>query len=129
VGTPAVDLHHETLVAPQEVDLEAIELHVHLGPGKAVAAAEGEHPLLELGACAIRVERLAVRAVTEKIADLQTAEFGLTDGGVELGWGEEGAEVRQRPRGPRDRNAVASGAVRDSEGGGGFPKARPRSCG
>jgi hypothetical protein len=45
VGAPAVDLDHETLVAPPEVDLEAIELRVHLGQGKAVAAAEGEHPL------------------------------------------------------------------------------------
>ena len=38
---PAVDFHDQALIAPEEIDFESIDLHIHLGLGKAVVAAEG----------------------------------------------------------------------------------------
>jgi hypothetical protein len=46
----AVGLHDQAPVAPEEVDLVWPDSSVHLGLGKAVAAAEGEKDALELAA-------------------------------------------------------------------------------
>ncbi len=48
MGLPAVDLDDEQLIGPEEVDHISIQTDVHLGLGKAVTPAKGEHALLEL---------------------------------------------------------------------------------
>jgi hypothetical protein len=55
----AVNLDHSPLLAPQEVDLVAMQLHVHLGVGQAAAAAECEECLLELAAGEGRLARFS----------------------------------------------------------------------
>ena len=78
---PSVDLDDQPVRPPEEVDLESVDLHVHLGLGKAVAPAEGEHPVLEFCASAVGFE---------PSIDWQAKVLGLTQGSGELRWGKEG---------------------------------------
>jgi hypothetical protein len=109
MGLPAVDLDDEQLIGPEEVDHISIQTGVHLGLGKAVTPAKGEHADLELAPSAVRH-----RFWTER----QAKELGLADGGGELRRGEKGAEVRERSSRARDRDSMASSAVTGNEGGG-----------
>jgi hypothetical protein len=47
----AVDLDDEAPIAPHEVDLEALDADVRLGPRDAVGIAEREEAILELRSC------------------------------------------------------------------------------
>jgi hypothetical protein len=82
---------------------------IDLGLGKAVATAEGEHAVLELGSRALRFGL---------ITDRQAQELGLAEGGAELGWGKEGTQVGERAGGIGHRDAVATGAMTSHERGG-----------
>jgi hypothetical protein len=126
---PAVHLDNQPLLAPEEVHLEAIDSDVHLGLEKAVAAAEREHSLFQLGPCAVAQMRCSSPtgpgwltggfwAAAKPIADGQAQELGLADGGVELGWGEEGADIGQGAPWLGHRNTVAACAVRRGKRGG-----------
>lgn len=106
---PAVDFDDEALVGPEEVDLVSGKPNIDLGPGKAVATAEGEHAALELRSRAVGFG---------SIPDRQAQELGLAEGGGELGWGKEGTQVAERARGSGHGDAVAAGAVTGSESGG-----------
>jgi hypothetical protein len=80
VCAPAVDFDDELLLTPEEVHLAAIDRDVHFRLGKAVAAAERDHELLEVGAGAIRVE---------PGVEGQTEELRLAEGCGELGLGKD----------------------------------------
>jgi hypothetical protein len=107
VCLPAVDLDDEALSPPEE-PTELVDGHVHFRRWKAVAAAEGEHPLFQLGAAPIRVG-YAIERRSEKLR--------LPAGGSELGWGNEGTEVGEGARGCGHADASAGG-ITDAEGGG-----------
>ena len=106
---PAVDFDDEALVGPEEVDLVSGKPNIDLGPGKAVATAEGEHAALELRSRAVGFG---------SIPDRQAQELGLAEGGGELGWGKEGTQVGERARGIGHGDAVAAGAVTGSQSAG-----------
>ena len=74
-----------------------------------MAVAEAEHALLRFGAGAVG---------PEPIADWQAKELCLSDRRVELGWGEEGSNVLERPGGTGHGDPVLSRAVTGKEGGG-----------
>jgi len=50
VSGRAVGLDDQALLAPDEVTLVALDVHVHLGAGEVVPVAEGQEDLLELAA-------------------------------------------------------------------------------
>jgi len=52
----------------------------------------------------------------DPLVDRQAEELGLPDGGVELGWGEERAEVGERPARIGHRYSVAARALRPLRG-------------
>jgi hypothetical protein len=56
VGVPAVDLDRKTAIGPEEVDVVASDVHVHLRLGEAVTAAEPEELRLHLAASTVGVE-------------------------------------------------------------------------
>ena len=72
-----------------------------------MASAQRQHPVLKLGACAGR-SGLFIRA--QWIADRQVEKPSFPNRGIELGWGEEGAEISEGARGFRDRDALLSRA-------------------
>jgi hypothetical protein len=46
----AVDLHDQPPIAPEEVDQDALDQHVRLGPGDAVLVAQVQEAFLEFAA-------------------------------------------------------------------------------
>lgn len=93
---PAVDLDDETLIAPKEIDQEAIESNVHFRLGKAVATTQGEELRLQLTAGVVWCN-----AVVEGQAQV----LGLAKGGYEFSAGENSTQIRQRPGRLRHRDA------------------------
>lgn len=99
MGLPAVNLNDQARVAPEKVDHERPDTHVHLGPRQAVAATEGEKTGLELRAGAVGLKA---------IANGKSEELRLPERGGELCGGEGPAQVFQRARRPRHGDGIGS---------------------
>src|SRR5262249_9583282 len=100
---------------------EGGDLHVHFGLVKAVAPPEREHSGLELSAGAV---------AGESTIKLKPEELCLTNGGIELGWGKKGTDVRESAACLGTRDVVAwstspgderGGAVQDDSVATSFP--------
>ena len=117
VGRAAVQLHHQPRVAPEEVDLVAVEERVHLGPGQAVRGTELEEALLQLGpgprAAGVVVgedgQQPAVAGPARDRPEARAVEaevLGLVEGALERPSGQDVGEVHERAGGRGDGDAV-----------------------
>jgi hypothetical protein len=117
VGVAAVGLHHQALAAPQEVDLVALELDVHLGERDAVAISHLEEQLLEVRARARAPGRVLdkhARKHTGTKAPVARREpgaiepkvLGLVDGTLEAAAREDVREIHERAAGSGDGDAL-----------------------
>ena len=118
----AIELYHEPSVAPQEVHLVALDVHVHLGLGEAMRLAHGEEHLLELGPGPgapglVPGEHLrqdpgaaAPRDGTQPCAGVAQV-LGLVDGALEAAAGEHVGEVDEVAAGGGDGDGVDDGAL------------------
>src|SRR3954449_8968565 len=71
---PGVDLDHEPVGAPEEVDFPAAELDVDLGRRQAVAAVESEEGGLEVTAGAIALDAVETQPFVLGLANGATDE-------------------------------------------------------
>src|SRR4051794_30249213 len=102
---PGVDLDHEPLLAPEEVDFPTAELDVDLWRRQVVATVESEEGGLEVAAGVIALD--AVKA--------QPFVLGLANGATdEVRW-NTAVEVFDRALDRGHRNAMAVGGEPDSD--------------
>jgi hypothetical protein len=102
-----IGFHDETLISPKEVEEVWTDPDIDLGPRQSMAATEPQEVSLQVTASAI-----ATRVADRQAACLThspTQLMGLY--GTRQSRRERPAQVRDRPRWRRDRNAVTKGHI------------------
>lgn len=115
VRLPAVDLDNQVLRAPQEVDLEAVNSHIHLRARKPMPANQRHEHHLQLGASARPNWLQPARAAW--VADWQAQELRLPIGGRKVRLREDRAQVGQGAARLGHGNAIAADAFCGGQSG------------